>query len=52
MGAVMSNEPTLKILEPKLDDIERNANALRQVINDLRKEDGLPPLLPGGGPRS
>jgi hypothetical protein len=45
----MSNEPALKILEPKLDDLERNANALRQVINDLRKEDGLPPLVPGGG---
>lgn len=45
----MSNAPALAILEPKLDEIERKGHALRQIINELRGEDGLPPRSPGGG---
>lgn len=47
----MSNAAALEVLEPRLDEAERIANALRTVVNDLRKEDGLPPLQPGGGTR-
>lgn len=45
----MSNAAALEVLERRLDEIERNGNALLMVINDLRKEDNLPPRLPGGG---
>jgi hypothetical protein len=45
----MSNAAALEVLERRLDEIERNGNALRMVINDLRKEDGLPPRPDGGG---
>lgn len=45
----MSNAAALEVLERRLDELERNGNALRMVINDLRKEDGLPPRPDGGG---
>jgi hypothetical protein len=45
----MSNAPALAVLEPKLDELERKANALLQVVNELRTEDGLPPRPPSGG---
>jgi hypothetical protein len=47
----MSNEAALQVLEPRLDEMERKANALLAIVNDLRAEDGLPPRPPyGGGP--
>jgi len=47
----MKNTAALQVLEPRLKDMVRKANALLDVINDLRAEDGLPPLPPisGGG---
>ena len=45
----MGNETAIEALENKLTDLERKANSLIEVINDLRKEDGLPPRGPFGG---
>lgn len=45
----MGNEAAIEALEGKLSDLERKANSLIEVINDLRKEDGLPPRGPFGG---
>lgn len=45
----MSNQTALQALEQRLADLERKGNALIEVINDLRQEDGLPPLPPLGG---
>jgi hypothetical protein len=45
----MSNASVIEALEVRVSDMERKANALIEVINDLRKEDGLPPRQPGGG---
>lgn len=45
----MSNSAALEILEPKLEELERKANALLAIINDLRAEDNLPPRHPSGG---
>lgn len=45
----MGNEAAIEALEGKLGDLERKANSLIEVINDLRKEDGLPPRGPFGG---
>jgi len=42
----MSNQATLEILEQRLGVMERKANALIEVINDLRREDGLAPPVP------
>jgi hypothetical protein len=48
----MSNAAALEVLERRLADMERKANALVETINDLRAEDGLVPRPPfgGGGP--
>jgi hypothetical protein len=45
----MSNAAAIEQLERRLDDLERKGNALVEVINDLRSEDGLPPRAPFGG---
>lgn len=48
----MNNKAAIEALERRLADMERKGNALVEVINDLRKEDGLPPRPPfgrGGG---
>lgn len=45
----MGNQAAIDALERRLSDLERKANALIEVINDLRKEDGLPPRGPFGG---
>lgn len=45
----MSNAAALEVLERRLDDYERKANALLAVVNDMRAEDGLPPRPPFGG---
>lgn len=45
----MSNQVALETLERRLSEMERKANALIDVINDLRREDGLPPRPPFGG---
>jgi hypothetical protein len=47
----MSNQAAIETLERRLAEMERKANALVDVINDLRREDGLPPRPPfsGGG---
>lgn len=45
----MSNQATIDTLERKLTELERKGNALVEVINDLRREDGLPPRGPFGG---
>jgi hypothetical protein len=48
----MSNRAALDALEARLADMERKANALIEVINDLRADEGLPPRAPfgsGGG---
>lgn len=45
----MNNTAALAVLEPKLDELERKANALLQVVNELRTEDGLPPRPFGSG---
>jgi len=47
----MSNSAALEILERRLTEVERKANALVETINDLRAEDGLPPLPPFGSGR-
>jgi hypothetical protein len=47
----MSNKEAVAVLEARLTELERKRNALIQVINDLRAEDGLPPRgrsAPGG----
>ena len=47
----MSNKEAVAVLEARLAELERKGNALIQVINDLRAEDGLPPrgrFAPGG----
>jgi hypothetical protein len=44
----MGNETAIEILEKRLTDLERKGNALVEVINDLRAEDGLPPRQPWG----
>jgi hypothetical protein len=47
----MSNEAALQVLYRRHDDQVRKVNALIEVINDLRAEDGLPPMEPiGSGP--
>ncbi|HEY1544174.1 MAG TPA: hypothetical protein VGG01_17365 [Xanthobacteraceae bacterium] len=52
----MSNSIAIEALEKRLADLERKGNALIEVINDMREEDGLPPRAPfgggGGGPRA
>lgn len=48
----MSNSAALEVLERRLTEMERKANALVETINDLRAEEGLPPRPPfgsGGG---
>lgn len=45
----MGNQAAIETLEKKLTDLERKANSLIEVINDLRAEDGLPPRGPLGG---
>jgi hypothetical protein len=45
----MSNQSTIETLERRLAEMERKANALVDVINDLRREDGLAPRPPFGG---
>lgn len=45
----MGNQAAIDALEQRLTDYERKANSLIEVINDLRKEDGLPPRGPFGG---
>ena len=45
----MGNQAAIEALEQRLADYERKANSLIEVINDLRKEDGLPPRGPFGG---
>jgi len=48
----MSNRAVIDTLEQKLADMERKANAIVEVLNDLLKEEGLPPRPPfgsGGG---
>jgi len=45
----MSNQAAIETLERKLAELERKANAMIEVVNDLRKEDGLPPRAPFGG---
>jgi hypothetical protein len=45
----MGNQAAIEALEQRLSDYERKANSLIEVINDLRKEDGLPPRGPFGG---
>lgn len=45
----MSNAVAIDALEKRLADLERKGNALVAVINDMRAEDGMPPLPPFGG---
>ena len=45
----MSNAAAIEQLERRLTEMERKGNALIEVINDLRSEDGLPPRAPFGG---
>lgn len=45
----MKNGAAIEALERRLADFERKGNALIEVINDLRSEDGLPPRGPFGG---
>lgn len=45
----MSNAAAREELERRLADLERKGNTLIEVINDLRTEEGLPPLPPLGG---
>jgi hypothetical protein len=45
----MSNAAAIEALERRLADLERKGNALVEVINDLRADDGLPPRAPFGG---
>src|SRR5438067_11044381 len=45
----MGNQAAIDALEQRLADYERKANSIVEVINDLRKEDGLPPRGPFGG---
>jgi hypothetical protein len=45
----MRNKEAIESLERRLADLERKGNALVEVINDLRHEDGLPPRGPFGG---
>jgi hypothetical protein len=44
----MGNGAAIETLEKRLMDLERKGNALVEVINDLRAEDGLPPRSPWG----
>lgn len=44
----MSNKTAIEALELRLAELERKGNALVEVINDLRVEDGLPPRGPFG----
>jgi hypothetical protein len=48
-ATAMKNQATLENLEQRLTDLERKRNALVEIINDLRHEDGLPPRPPWGG---
>ncbi len=45
----MGNQIAIDALEVRLGELERKANGLIEVINDLRKEDGLGPRPPFGG---
>src|SRR5882672_5478636 len=45
----MGNQAAIETLERRLAEVVRKANALVDVINDLRREDGLPPRPPFGG---
>jgi hypothetical protein len=45
----MNNTAAIEALERRLASLERKGNALVEVINDLREEDGLPPRPPFGG---
>lgn len=47
----MKNAAAIEALEARLAEIERKGNALIEVINDLRSEDGLPPRSPLGSGR-
>lgn len=44
-----SLEPAIAALERRLQDTERKANALRDAINTLCEEAGIPPRYPDGG---
>jgi hypothetical protein len=44
-----NNTETIANLERRLGDLERKANGIIEIINDLRAEDGLPPRGPFGG---
>lgn len=44
----MGNGAAIEALEKRLAELERKGNALIEVINDLREEDGLPPRPPLG----
>jgi len=44
----MANAAAIEALEKRLAEMERKGNALIEVINDLRAEDGLPPRAPLG----
>lgn len=48
-AAIEALESRLTGLEEEAAKIERKGNALIEVINDLRTEDGLPPRPPFGG---
>jgi hypothetical protein len=48
MELLMKNTAAIEQLERRLADLERKGNALVEVINDLRQEDGLPPRNPFG----
>lgn len=45
----MKNQAAIDALESRLTEFERKGNALVEVINDLRAEDGLGPRPPFGG---
>jgi hypothetical protein len=45
----MKNAAAIEQLERRLADLERKGNAIIEVLNDLREEDGLPPRPPFGG---
>jgi hypothetical protein len=49
MEIAMKNKEAIEALERHLGEMERKANTLVEVINDLRHEDGLPPRGPFGG---
>lgn len=48
----MSNSAAIEVLERKIADLERKANAIIEIVNDLLAEDGQPPRSPfgSGGP--